>query len=375
MRDLPALMHRAGVPGLSAAALQEGQLAWQFHLGQANAQTGQSLTSEALFEAASLSKPVFAWLVLRLAEQGRLDLDEPLVRGFRPDWVDDHPWNARITAREVLRHTTGLPNWRRQPLQQSLHPAVEPGTRISYSGEAFFWLQLVVEQLSGLPLQRLAWQLLFAPAGMCDSDFAWSDDLALRSVWGHAAPGRATSSTLPRQMMREAWTVVEPLAAQWGLPLSDWRLEDAQRAFASLGSAVPNAAVGWPGDLMSNAAASLRCTAADYARFLRVVMPGAGGPQLSPPWQRLFTESQFEQHPPWTSKTLGWNLERTSAGQLLYHGGNNAQQFRCFALADPAARRALVVLTNGGGGDQVYQAVVHAATGLTLRAFEPSSRP
>lgn len=370
LRGLPDLMRRAQVPGVAMAGLQAGELAWQHHLGLGNAETGQAVGADSLFEAASLSKPVFAWLVLRLSSQGRLDLDEPMVHTLRPAWVEDHPWNAHITARQVLCHTSGLPNWRRQPLQQTLRPVTEPGTRLSYSGEAFFWLQRVVEERSGLPLQRLAQRLLFEPAALPDSDFAWDDRVERRAVWGHAAPRAGALQPLPRQMMREAWTLAAPLAARWGRPLADWGWDDAQRAFDTLGSAVPTPAVAWPGDLMSNAAASLRCTAVDYARFLRVLMPGDGRPQLDPAWHRLHTQPQFETHPPWGAKTLGWNLERTADGPLLYHAGNNAEQFRAFALADPLTGRGLVVLTNGGGGDAVFQTVVRSATGLTLRAFE-----
>jgi len=371
MAALPDWMQRAQVPAVSVAVLEGGELAWQHQQGLANAQTGQPLAPQALFEAASLTKPMCAWLVLQLASEGRLLLDEPLVHTWRPAWVDEHPWNDRITARQVLCHTSGLPNWRRQPLQERLRPAFEPGTRLSYSGEAFFWLQLVAEQRSGLALPRLAQRALFQPAGMQDSDLAWSDEVARRAVFGHAAARAGAGVPLPRQMLREAWQQAMPLAAAWGRPLADWRWDEAQRAFDALGSAVPSAAVAWPGDLMSNAAASLRCTAADYARFLRVLMPGAPGPHLPPTWQRLHTEPQFETRPPWSAKTLGWNLERTAAGPVLYHAGNNAQQFRAFALADPARGRALVVLTNGGGGDAVCQALVRASTGLDLRAFDP----
>ena len=58
---------------------------------------------QALFEAASLTKPMFAWLALQQASEGRLRLDEPLVDTLRPTWLDDHPWSARITARAAER--------------------------------------------------------------------------------------------------------------------------------------------------------------------------------------------------------------------------------------------------------------------------------
>jgi CubicO group peptidase (beta-lactamase class C family) len=371
LADLPRLMRACQVPGVAVATLHQGELAWQHHQGLANAQTGAPLRDSSVFEAASLSKPVLAWLALRMVQAGSLDLDQPLLEWLRPADLAEDPRLALITPREVLRHTSGLPNWRRQPMSERLATAFVPGSRVGYSGEAFVWLQRVMEQRAGLSLDLLAEQWLWGPAGLRDSSFTWNDDLAQRSVQGHAAPAAGPLLPLPPQGFARRWAMAEPLARRWGLPLRQWRWAEAERAWAELGPSVPTDVVAWPGDLMANGAASLRCTAADYARFLRVLMPMADAPHLSPALQALATEPQVATRPEWGHKTLGWNLEQTRFGPVLHHAGNNANQFRAFALAEPRTGRALVVLTNGGGGATVCQHIVRAATGLDLLAFEP----
>ncbi len=371
LADLPRLMRTCHVPGIAMACLHQGELVWSFQVGVTNAETGTPVTAESIFEVASLSKPVFAWLLLRLVDEQCLELDQPLVSLLRPDWLADDPLNDRITARHVLSHTTGFVNWRKQPMQEKLQPAFVPGSKLSYSGEAYFWLQLVVEQVMNASLDTLAQRYVFAPLGMTDSSFAWDEAQAARSVYGHSAPDAGALIPLPVQGFRSRWQLAAPLASTWHKPLSQWRWPAAERAYAALADAVPTNEVSWPGDLMANCAASLRCTAADYARFLRVLMAQSATPKLTSGSQSLYTEPQFETRPEWSSKTLGWNCEQTRQGPLLYHGGNNANQFKAFALAERATGRALVVLTNGGGGATVYHQIVRASTGRDLLAFEP----
>jgi len=159
---------------------------------------------------------------MQLVDQGRIDLDRPLVRYRRPDYLADHPWIALITPRNVLRHTTGLPNWRSKPATEKLTPMVKPGTRIDYSGEAIFWLQLAVESITGQSLDDSMREHLFGPAGMNDSSYTWNADLAARSVYGHRAHDAAETG-MPPQMFREQWGIAQQVADRWGKPLSAWK--------------------------------------------------------------------------------------------------------------------------------------------------------
>lgn len=129
---------------------------------------------ETVFRAASLSKPVLAWIALLLVKEGRLDLDRPFSTlpepplTSLPDWADladDPRWKA-ITARHVLTHGTGFPNWRRQLPDRRLRILFDPGTRFSYSGEGYRLLQHVVERIAGADLESLAAARVFRPLGM-----------------------------------------------------------------------------------------------------------------------------------------------------------------------------------------------------------------
>jgi CubicO group peptidase (beta-lactamase class C family) len=140
-------MAESRVPGLSIALIEHGKIAWERGLGVKNTASGEKVNSNTVFEAASLSKRVFAYAVLKLVDRRLIDLDVPLFQYF-PGYIDD-PRIRTVTARQVLTHTSGLPNWR--PNGKPLAFAFDPGTRFSYSGEGFVYLQAVVEHLTGIP--------------------------------------------------------------------------------------------------------------------------------------------------------------------------------------------------------------------------------
>ena len=370
LRDLPRQMQALGVPGIGIAVVERGELAWTRGFGVLQAGRDARVDDDTLFEMASLSKPVFAYLVLQLADQGVIDLDAPLVRYRRLDYLADHPWVDRVTARDVLRHSTGMPNWRKNPAHEKLVPAAKPGTRIDYSGEAIFWLQLVVESLTGESLDASMQRLLFGPAGMRDSSYTWSKDLAERSVYGHRAV-EDEEAGMPPQMLRETWNAAQTVADRWGKPLSAWRYEDAQRALPEVQAITPKGLVNWPGDILANAAASLRTTPSDYARFMALMVRTPRAPwQISEATRTAMLTKQIDVPGRWTDKGLGWNLEATPRGPVFYHSGSNGGIFKNFALGDARGQRALVALTNGGSGNVLYRRVVRAATGHDLLAFD-----
>lgn len=370
LADLPRLMQALRVPGIGIAVVEQGEVAWSRGFGVAHAPTRAPVAANTLFEDASLSKPVFAYLVLLLADQGVIDLDAPLVRYRRPDYLADHPWIDLVTARDVLRHSTGLPNWRKDPANEPLVPAVKPGTRIDYSGEAIFWLQLAVETLTGESLDQSMQRLLFGPAGMRDSSYGWDADIAMRSVHGHRAVDDETPG-MPPQMLREQWSAAQVVADRRGKPLATWRYEDAARALPEVQAIAPKGLVNWPGDILANAAASLRTTPRDYAIFMALMVRAPRESwQIAEATRRAMLTRQIDVPGRWTDKGLGWNLEATPRGPVFCHAGSNGGIFKNFALGDLAGRRALVVLTNAGSGNVLYRRVVRAATGHDLLAFD-----
>ena len=370
LRDLPRQMQALGVPGVGIAVVEAGALAWSRGFGVADAERGTPVADTTLWEAASLSKPVFAYSVLQLVDRGELALDVPLVKYARPAYLGQSPWIDRITVRDVLRHTSGLPNWRKDPAIEPLEPAVAPGTRIDYSGEAFVWLQLAVEAVTGESLDQTMRRLLFDPAGMRDSSYGWDAALASRSVQGHRAPDD-THPGMPAQGLREAWDAALPIADRWRKPLSTWRYSDAERALPLARLNAKPGIVNWPSDILANSAASLRCTAQDYARFMALAVHASPAAwELRPATRAAMLSSQIALPGRWTEKGLGWNIEATRIGPILYHSGSNVGVFKTFALGDAARQRALVVMTNAANGNVLYRRVVRAATGLDLLAFD-----
>jgi len=371
LQDLPRQMQALGVPGMGIAVVEAGKLAWSRGFGLADVEHGTPVDDATLFEVASLSKPPFAYVVLRLVDQGKLSLDEPLVHYRRPDYLAaNNPWIERITARDVLRHSTGFPDWRKDPAHEKLVPAVAPGTRIDYSGEAFVWLQLVVEAITGESLDETMRRLLFDPAGMRDSSYGWDATIAARSVHGYGVPGDADAAN-PPQGLREAWDAALPVAEQWRKPLSSWRYADAERALPLAQAHAAPGVVNWPSDILADAAASLHCTIGDYARFLALMVHADPAPwELRPETRAAMLRKQIDVPGRWTDKGLGWNLETTPRGPVFYHSGSNAGIFKSFAIGDVARHRALVVSTNATQGNLLYPRVVRAATGLDLLAFD-----
>lgn len=168
---------------LSLAVVNGGKIAWSKTFGIKNRETGAVANEDTVFRAASLSKPVFAYLVLKLVEEGVLDLDKPLYQYLNKplyeyteyaDLKGDTRFKA-ITARLVLSHQTGFPNWRRHNKDMKLNFLFSPGDNFSYSGEGYQYLQFLIEKITGKDLNRLSKEKVFLPLGMKHSCFRWED--------------------------------------------------------------------------------------------------------------------------------------------------------------------------------------------------------
>lgn len=365
LRELPLFMRLANVAGVSMAVVDQHEVAWTQSFGVMSASTQAPVSDDTLFEAASMSKPVFAYAVLQLADAGRIELDRPLVTYYRPPYFPVDPRIDRITARQVLSHTSGLPNWGDDGKPESLRPAFEAGARFLYSGEGYFWLQLVVEQITGQSLDRFMRETLFVPAGMTRSAFAWDDALLPSVSYGHRE-GKAVAAHGTRPVM----DLIRPRAEKWGKALRDWQHADWLRVAAELDPANPARRVRFV-----NAAGSLLTTAGDYARFMRLV----GVRRARADWElRDATRAAMltpvvrvqPDAPLWWG--LGWSIERhrdSDQGGRYSHEGNNENLFTSYAGADLGSGRALVVLTNAAGGFPLYQRIVRRVTGTDQLSF------
>src|SRR5919107_518441 len=162
-RVIPRLMEEGDVPGLSLALVRDSKISWRWSFGVKNADTKEPVRDDTVFEAASLSKPVFAYAVLKLVDAGKLELDKPLAAYLPEPYVRDDERVKLITARIVLDHTTGFQNEAGPGRPLKIH--FTPGDRFSYSGAGFLYLQTVVERIRGEPLDAFMRKTVFEPLG------------------------------------------------------------------------------------------------------------------------------------------------------------------------------------------------------------------
>jgi CubicO group peptidase (beta-lactamase class C family) len=355
LRNLPRLLELASVPGLAVAVVEDGQI-WTRGFGQAVEEPRQSVSDRTEFEAASLGKPVFAYAVLRLVDAKLLDLDRPLFE-YLPTPEANNPKMKRVTPRHVLSHTTGLPNWRQQP--GPLEPALEPGKSFSYSGEAFFYLQRVVEVVTGKPFARVMREQVLDPLDMKDTSYVWLPAFESRMAAGY--DGQENRLDVQAAIGRRTLAIAE----HWRTPLPDWRYDEAARA-------VPLINPQWPPlplYMVPNAATSMLTTVNDYAKFLSrvVARDGAPGLDLSPAARRAMATPQVRLNSA-LSWGLGWGIQRDEHGDVLWHWGAN-NSFRNFVIADHVNGRAVVVFTNSENGPRIYERVIVGVTGHDHPAF------
>jgi len=319
----PGLMKELHVPGASIALVEGGKLIWSGNFGMARAGEPAPVTGGTLFEACSMSKPVFAYIALKLAEQGRLDLDRPLTAYLPESRLPKQEERGRITARMALSHTTGLPNWRKgeDELDGPLPVTFSPGSRFGYSGEGIYLLQRVVERITGEPLEIYARRTLFQPLGLKHMSFVWTEALESGIAAGHDEKGAFLQKTKYTH---------------------------------------------------ANAAYSLYTGAADYAVFLAEIMKADRSARHSlsqksieamlSPQVKLDIREPIERPGRARGRAvawgLGWSINETSDGPYFHHSGSNRSGFRCFSQFNPRRGTGIVIMTNGAGGSDFWTRLI-----------------
>ncbi|HSX62071.1 MAG TPA: serine hydrolase domain-containing protein [Tahibacter sp.] len=199
------LMQAAQVPGLALAIVADGRVVHLKAYGSRDLERGLPLQTDTVMYAASLTKAMFAYVVMTLVDEGRIDLDRSIAEYLPkplPDYekyadlAGDERWRE-LTPRRLLSHTSGFSNFRfftpdgRYDEHGKLAFHVEPGTRYAYSGEGINLLQFVIEQGLGLDLAKLVQERVYDRYGMRRSGMTWRDDFAGNVAIGYAADGKA----------------------------------------------------------------------------------------------------------------------------------------------------------------------------------------
>jgi CubicO group peptidase (beta-lactamase class C family) len=338
------------VHGLGVAVFNEGEPVYVRTFGVQRTDTRRPLTRDTVFYGASLSKAVFGVLVLRLVDDGVLDLDTPLVRYLdgpidaRPPrspkaWHEDlkdlaaDPRQVRLTARMCLAHTTGLPNWRWFEPDQKLRIKSEPGARYSYSGEGLTVLQVVLERLTGKSLEQLAAEKVFVPFRMTRSSYTWQPRFEDDYCHGHDESGKVQE-------------------------------KDKDNAARS--------------------ASTLETTLADYTRFLRAVLRGDG---LSPASRREMFRTQIRirskrQFGPMASQDgpdndhlelgygLGWGVLKSPHGVGAFKEGHSNDGFEHYSILFPEKGSGVLLMSNSANGESVFKELLELTIADTYTPWQ-----
>ncbi len=283
-------MRASSIPGLSIAVIKNSTISYTNALGIKNIDDKDQVNAGTIFEAASLSKPVFAYTVFQLEKEGLIDLDKPLFEYLPyPDIENDERYKL-ITARMVLSHRSGFPNWRRK---NPLIIMFTPGSRFSYSGEGYMYLQKVIEKISQKPLAELVKERVFEPLKMANSYFAWEEAIENNMASGYSRKGSPKRKFKPER----AW-----------------------------------------------AAGSLHTTASDYAKFVIALMDNDY--ILSKMTQ---SESEIKGYDEQLSWGNGLGLQNSSTNLSFWHWGSN-DGYKSFVIGYPKQKKALIYFTNSDNG-------------------------
>lgn len=195
-------MAATGARGLAIAVIDKGKVVSVQSFGERNAK-GEPLTPRTIMYGASLTKAVFAYTVLRLVDEGKVDLDKPVAAmldkplpeygnvdayGNWGDLAGDERWRA-VTPRHVLNHSTGFANFHFLEPDQKLRFHFDPGSRYGYSGEGIMLLQFGLDKGLGLDTGQQVQRLVFDPLKMPNSSLVWRPDFAANYADGWTLDG------------------------------------------------------------------------------------------------------------------------------------------------------------------------------------------
>jgi len=333
------------VPGVSVAFFDHGRIIWTRAYGLADTATKKPVTSETLFQAASISKPMSALAALHLVQEGKLSLDENVNDKLRKWKVPDNQFTAqqKVTVRRILSHSAGinvqgLPGYTSdEPIPTVMQilngekPAntdpvrvdVVPGTIWRYSGGAYVILQTLMGDVTGKAFPEIVNELVLRPAGMTLSTY---EQPLPKNLWPSAAMPYGDDG----EPVKGGWHIYPEMA-----PAGLWTTPSD---VAHMAIEVQNEYVGKSSKILS---------------------------------QQMVREMLTHQKDDWG---LGFALESPGHKARFAHGGQNAG-YRCDLEAYAEMGPGLAVMTNSDGGEFLIQELLRGvAKEYSWPDFQPIER-
>ena len=220
-RRVGELMAAGHVNGLALALIRDGRVAYVKAYGQRDVAKGLPLQPDTVMYGASLTKATFAYMVMQLVDEGRVDLDRPIA-GYLPKPLPDYPNYAdlagderwrKLTLRILLDHTSGFANFRWLDADEKLRFHRDPGARFGYSGEGINLAQFVLEKGLGLDVAAEMQRRVFDRFGMTRTSMLWREDFHTDFAQGYAIDGKLVGHD-KRENVRAAGSM-DTTVADW----------------------------------------------------------------------------------------------------------------------------------------------------------------
>ncbi len=334
------LMKDGNVQGLAITVFNKNKAVYKKVFGYKRFDTKEPLQTNTNFYGASLSKAVFAVLVMKLIEEKVIELDKPLesylpqpvyAYGKGASWNQDYTdlqqdsLYKKITARMCLDHSSGFPNWRWYEPDQKLRVLFQPGTGYSYSGEGLCYLQFVIEKITGKSLEQLMEENLFGPLGMTTSAYYWQPRFEANYCFGHAADNKVYQKDK----------------------------DNAPRSASTLETT--------PDDLSLFFAGVLQ----------KKILTPASYKEMFTPQLRLRSKIQMEARS-WVDTTnnendniqlsygLGWGILQTPYGFGAFKEGHG-DGFQHYVIIFPDKQMGILILTNSDNGEGIFKELLEVA--------------
>lgn len=287
------------IPALGIGYIKDGKIQETKVYGVL--EKGRPAPDNAIFNVASLTKPITALVALKLVNAGKWDLDEPIYQNWTDPDVANDPRSKKLTTRHILSHQTGFPNWRRENPDGKLSFQFDPGTKYQYSGEGFEYLRRALENKFHKTLDQLASELIFKPLGMNDTRFFWDK------------------------------TMDSTRFAKWHN--GDGVLYETDKTS------------------IANGADDLLTTIEDYSKFMVYIMNGAGL-NKDPYIQMISEQVRIKPRKYWG---LSWWVdENVNNGENVLINGGDDKGVHTIAFILPKSKEGLVIFTNCDNGTDIY---------------------
>ncbi|MEE9364356.1 MAG: serine hydrolase [Cellulophaga sp.] len=332
------LIKKADVHGIAITVFNENKVTYKKSFGYKDYEEKLELNDSTNIYGASFSKAVFGVLVMKLVENGVIDLDTPLqsylpkkIYDYKPEtkWHDDFSalkkdsLYSKITARMCLNHTTGFANSRWFESDYQLRVNRKPGSRYSYSGEGFIYLQVIFEKILGKNLEELAQEIIFKPLKMHRTSYQWLSKFEKNFAYGHNILGRKYVKDIDN----------EPRGGS-----------------------------------------TLETTSEDYTKFLEAVMQHKIISKKS--WNEIFRPQirirSIKQFGPLALKDstlydsiklsygLGWGILETPYGKGVFKEGHG-NGFQHYSILFPKVKKGIMIMTNSDNGESIFKELLELA--------------